>query len=79
MSARDHHNHNAEGGFDSTRVAQALAKAVYDGDIVNFRLVFQPFSPARVSSNESFFMKKYAYLLPDEQLQQNPEYKEQNR
>ena len=25
----------------------ALAKAVYEGDIVNFRLIFMPFSPAR--------------------------------
>lgn len=45
--------------------AQALAKAVADGDIVNFRILFSPFSPIRVDSSERLEDEKYAYLLPD--------------
>ncbi len=45
-------------------VAQAFAKAVADGDIVNFRLLFASFSPARKESPERFETEKYAYLLP---------------
>lgn len=45
-------------------VARALAKSVADGDIVNFRLIFAPFSPARVDSSERFEDGKYGYLLP---------------
>ena len=56
-------------------VAQALAKTVCDGDIVNFRVVFSPFSPARETSSESFETDKYAYLLPDEALEDTPRYK----
>ncbi|MBX7256290.1 MAG: hypothetical protein K1Y02_07995 [Candidatus Hydrogenedentes bacterium] len=50
---------------DYEKLAKALAKAVYDGDIVNFRLLFLPFSPAREESSERFESEKYAYLLPD--------------
>lgn len=50
---------------DFDEVSDALAKAVREGDIVNFRLVFSPFSPARPVSTESFDMPKYAYLLAD--------------
>lgn len=45
--------------------AKALAKAVFDGDIVNFRLIFQPFSPARTDSTERFEAAKYEYLQPE--------------
>ncbi len=45
--------------------AKALAKAIVDGDSVNLRLLFQPFSPAREDSPERFETDKYAYLLPD--------------
>lgn len=44
-------------------VANALAKSVCDGDIVNFRLLFLAFSPARSSSAEDFETEKYSYLL----------------
>ena len=53
---------------DFEQVIDAMAKAVYEGDIVNFRLLFSPFSPARESSTESFDMPKYAYLLPDDEM-----------
>jgi hypothetical protein len=53
---------------DFEQVIDAMAKAVCEGDIVNFRLLFSPFSPARESSNESFDMPKYAYLLPDDEM-----------
>lgn len=52
---------------DETQVQHAFAKAVADGDIVNFRFLFAPFSPARVDSTESFDDPKYAYLLPDDE------------
>lgn len=50
---------------DPDTLADAMAKAVADGDIVNLRMLFAPFSPARSSSAESFDTDKYAYLLPD--------------
>jgi hypothetical protein len=45
-------------------VARSLAKSVADGDIVNLRLLFWPFSPARTDSTEVYGDEKYAYLLP---------------
>ncbi len=45
-------------------VARSLAKCVADGDIVNLRLLFAPFSPARADSSEVYTDEKYAYLLP---------------
>lgn len=54
---------------------KALAKAVCDGDIVNFRLLFMPFSPARRDSTERFETEKYAYLLPDETLEREPDFR----
>ena len=59
---------------DPEDVTAALAKAVFDGDIVNFRLLFQPFSPARKRSTESFDSEKYAYLLPDEKMEADETY-----
>jgi hypothetical protein len=47
--------------------AKAYAKAVHDGDIVNLRFLFGPFSPARTTSPEQFETEKYAYLAPDEE------------
>ncbi len=55
---------------DPEDIELAVAKAVYDGDIVNFRMLFMPFSPARATSTESFDMPKYAYLLPDKETQE---------
>lgn len=51
---------------DPDDVAQAFARAIADGDFVSFRTIFAPFSPARESSTESFDDEKYAYLLPDD-------------
>lgn len=65
-----------KGPVEYATIAQALAKAVYEGDIVNFRLLFAPFSPARQSSTESFDTPKYAYLLPDEAMTGEPRYRE---
>lgn len=47
-------------------VAEALAKAICDGDIVNFQTLLAAFSPARESSTEVLESEKYAYLLPDD-------------
>ncbi|MDZ4857409.1 MAG: hypothetical protein SGI88_00380 [Candidatus Hydrogenedentes bacterium] len=60
---------------DDTTVAHALAKAVSEGDFVNFRLLFQPFSPARPDSSELFDDEKYAYLLPDPDTESDGEFK----
>jgi hypothetical protein len=56
--------------------ALALAKAVYDGDMVNFRLLFTPFSPIRVDSSERLEDEKYAYLRPDEETAGSHEFRE---
>ena len=61
---------------DFATVSEALAKSVYDGDIVNFRLLFAPFSPARQASTELFDMPKYQYLLPDDRVAGEPRYRE---
>lgn len=61
---------------DLEKLALALAKAVYDGDIVNFRLLFLPFSPARDESSERFESEKYAYLLPDAEMEQARAFRE---
>lgn len=59
---------------DPEVTANAFAKAVYEGDIVNFRLLFGPFSPARAESTERFDTAKYAYLLPDDEMAQQPRF-----
>ncbi len=53
----------------------ALAKAIADGDIVNFRFLFLPYSPLREDSTEDINSIKYSYLLPDEEEEQNPAFK----
>lgn len=69
-------NHTGEKVVDPDRVAQALAKAVHDGDFVNFKTVFAPFSPARKSSTEYFESEKYSYLLPREELESEVRYQD---
>ncbi len=49
---------------DMDLVARAFAKSVAEGDIVNLRLLFAPFSPARADSSEQFTDEKYRYLVP---------------
>lgn len=56
-------------------IAKAMAKAVCDGDIVNLRLLFLPFSPARVDSPEMFESEKYTYLLPDAEMESTAEFR----
>lgn len=56
---------------DETLLDKALAKSVADGAYVNFRLIFAAFSPARAESTERFEDEKYAYLLPDDQMEQD--------
>lgn len=59
---------------DFDLVAKALAKAMCTGDIVNFRSLFAAFSPARQTSGEVLESEKYAYLLPDQELQSDGRY-----
>lgn len=56
--------------------ATAIAKAMFDGDFVNFRLLFLPFSPGRASSTEHFDMPKYEYLLPDDEMSEQRGFKD---
>lgn len=58
---------NQDKSVNQELAAKALAKAVDDGDIVNFRILFAPFSPLRVDSSERLEDEKYRYLLPDEE------------
>jgi hypothetical protein len=43
-----------------------VAKAVGEGDIVNFRFLFISYSPLRQESSEDIEALKYAYLVPGE-------------
>lgn len=61
---------------DHELAAKALAKAVDDGDIVNFRLLFSSFSPARKSSTERLESAKYEYLLPEAEQEGSFEFRE---
>lgn len=56
--------------------ALSLAKAIHDGDIVNLRLLFMPFSPIRSDSSERLEDDKYAYLLPDDETEASLEFRE---
>lgn len=69
-------NNGVEQGVDTDLVPKAFAKAVCDGDFVNFRFLFAPFSPARPSSPEHFGMAKYHYLLPDDALRNDNVFKD---
>ncbi|HOJ33335.1 MAG TPA: hypothetical protein PKY35_11505 [Candidatus Hydrogenedentes bacterium] len=66
---RNNAQHAGEKTVNPELTAKALAKAVCDGDIVNFRFLFSPFSPARRDSTERFETPKYAYLLPDTEME----------
>ncbi len=59
---------------DPEVTAGALAKAVAEGDIVNFRMVFAPFSPARDYTSEDFAAAKYRHLLVDDEFRNTPEF-----
>lgn len=53
----------------------ALAKAIADGDIVNFRFLFLPYSPLREDSPEDINSIKYSYLLPSEEEENTARFK----
>lgn len=74
--ARDTGKQAALPPVDPDLLDKALAKAVREGDIVNFRFMFSPFSPGREDSPEQFDTDKYAYLLPDGELEQDPRFQE---
>ena len=61
--------------IDMDLAAKAFAKAVHDGDIVNLRFLFGPFSPARRTSPEAFETEKYSYLIPDEDQERDPDFR----
>lgn len=47
-------------------IEACFAKAVADGDIVNFRFLFVPNSPLRAESTEDIETEKYRYLRPED-------------
>ena len=55
------------------QIEQCLAYAVAEGDIVNFRFLFVPYSPLRDDSTEDIQAERYAYLLPPDETE--PRYK----
>jgi tetratricopeptide (TPR) repeat protein len=61
---------------DMDLAANAFAKAVHEGDIVNLQFLFGPFSPARSTSPERFETEKYSYLTPDEDQQRDRDFRE---
>jgi len=62
--------------IDHDLLAKAIARAVIDGDIVNFRFIFTPLSPARQESPEAFEDRKYAYLQPDAETEADPAFRD---
>lgn len=52
---------------DQDTIDKCLAYAVAEGDIVNFRFLFLPYSPLRNTSTEDIQSAKYAYLLPEDE------------
>jgi hypothetical protein len=61
---------------DEGLIAKAMAKAVADGDIVNFRFLFISAFLARLGGSERFETMKYAYLLPDDDQERDSRYEE---
>lgn len=61
---------------DQATIDASLAYTVAEGDIVNFRFLFFAYSPLREDSTEDVGSPKYAYLLPSEEDEENPRYKE---
>lgn len=58
-------NNGADAPVDTELVIRAFAKAVAEGDIVNFKILFAPWAPTRQGTTESFDDPKYRYLLPE--------------
>lgn len=59
---------------DQETIEACLANVIAQGDIVNFRFLFLPYSPLRNDSTEDISTDKYAYLLPEDE--DEPHYKE---
>lgn len=57
---------------DQQTIDHCLAKAVAEGDIVNFRFLFVSYSPLRDNSTEDIQTDKYAYLR--EGVENNPRF-----
>ncbi|MFP4499648.1 MAG: hypothetical protein ACLFTT_01485 [Candidatus Hydrogenedentota bacterium] len=50
--------------IDDETIDLVVAKAVTDGDFVNFHQIFGPISPLRAWTPENVYTEKYAYLIP---------------
>ena len=76
MSAKTNNSGTVETTVDVELTAKALAKAMHDGDVVNFRHIFSSLSPAREKSPEQFETERYEYFLPDAEMSSNTEFGE---
>ena len=61
---------------DLDLTAKAFSFAVTTGDIVNFRFLFSSLSPVRAWTSEELETEKYAYLLPQGDIESSTEYQE---
>lgn len=76
MSAATRKANTTDKPISPDLIAKAIAKAVWAGNIVNFKFLFLPFSPARVDSSERFDMDRYSYLLPDDKVAAAPQFQQ---
>ncbi len=67
-------NADAKTPVDQATIDACLANVVAEGDIVNFRFLFVPYSPLRDDSTENIESPKYAYLFPEDE--EAPRYRE---
>jgi len=61
---------------DQETIDRCVAKTVAEGDIVNFRFLFFPYSPLRDDSSEDITTTKYAYLVPEPDEEDGGAYRE---
>lgn len=64
---------------DMDLTAKAIAKAVADGDIVNFKALFGAISPIRQWTTEMLESEKYSYFRPDAEQESNQIFKDAHR
>ena len=57
-------------------IDNCVAYTVAEGDIVNFRFLFFPYSPLRDDSTEDIGSDNYAYLRPSEEADASPAFRE---
>jgi len=72
MFGKKRNNDTHEKQIDPELITKAFAKAIADGDIVNLKFLFGPFSPARKTSPERFETEKYSYMIAVDDQENDP-------